>query len=122
MADAIDEIDKPNKRLRELWECLHYDEDLPVTYRQMRNAVVSGELIPTKLSNTNYFSLRDGLDWVAAQRGRKRSKPGEARPRPDRRMVHVQLNLGPPHRKVLPPTRTWPRVGGSAYLERSRRP
>lgn len=74
MAGVIDELDKPNLTLEELWEYLFYDEDIPVTLRQLKHAVYRGELIPTKLSNKNMFSQRDGLDWLAAQRGKYRGK------------------------------------------------
>jgi hypothetical protein len=76
MAGVLDEIDKPNLTLEELWEYLYYDEDLPVNLRQLRYAKLRGELVPTKLSNRNYYSRRQGLDWFAAQRGkyRKQSK------------------------------------------------
>ncbi len=67
---VLDEIDKPKHTLYELYECLYWDEDLPVTFRQLYQAVLDGELVPTKFSNKNYFSLRDGLDWVAAQKGK----------------------------------------------------
>ena len=72
MADAIDELDKPNLAIRDLWDYLELDEDIPVTLRQLRVAVLRGEIAPTKLSNKNYFSKRDGLNWAAAQRGKVR--------------------------------------------------
>ena len=82
MPDLIAEIDKPNKTLEELFECLHWDEDLPVTYRQLYQAVLDGELVPTKLSGRNYYSMRDGLDWVAAQKGKYRRQSKLAKPTP----------------------------------------
>jgi hypothetical protein len=78
MADAIDELDKPRLTLVDLQEFLELDEDIPVTLRQLREAVLRGELVPTKLSNRNYFSKRDGLDWLAAQRGKYRGKSQSA--------------------------------------------
>ncbi|WP_078292950.1 hypothetical protein [Mycobacterium sp. D16R24] len=78
MASVIDDLDKPNLTLKELWEFLYYDEELPVTYRQLRNAVIAEELERSQFSNKNYFSKRDGLDWVAAQKGRKRMSPKSA--------------------------------------------
>lgn len=78
MTSIIPELDKPNKTLREVWEFLYYDEELPVTYRQLRHAVIAEELEPTKLSNANYFSLQQGLDWVAAQKGKRRAAPKSA--------------------------------------------
>jgi hypothetical protein len=76
MADVLDELDRPNLTLDELWEWLYYDNELPVSLRQLRYAVLDGELVPTKLSNRNFYTRRQGLDWVAAQHGkyRKQSK------------------------------------------------
>lgn len=73
MPSIIDDLDKPNLSIKELWEFLYYDEDLPVTLRQLERAVWAGEIEPTKLSNNNYFSKRDGMNWVAAQKGKRRS-------------------------------------------------
>lgn len=73
MTSVIPELDKPNKTLREVWEFLYYDEELPVTYRQLRHAVLNDEIKPSPFSNKNYFSLQQGLDWVAAQKGKRRA-------------------------------------------------
>lgn len=73
MAGVLDEIDRPNLTIEELWEWLFYDNDLPVTLRQMKYAVYGGALVPTKLSNRNYYTRRQGLDWIAAQHGKKRA-------------------------------------------------
>ena len=74
MASVLDPLDVPNLTLEELRDVLDYDEDIPVTLRQLKYAVLRGELVPTKLSNKNYFSKRDGLDWVASRKGVKRAK------------------------------------------------
>jgi len=44
--------------------------------RQLRYAVLNGELKPTKLSDANYYTRGQALEWVAAQQGkyRKQSK------------------------------------------------
>ena len=73
MAEVLDELDRPNLTLEELWEYLYYDNELPVNLRQLRYATYRGELVPTKLSSRNYYSRRQGLDWVAAQYGNYRS-------------------------------------------------
>jgi hypothetical protein len=78
MTEALDELDRPNLTLDELWEWLYYDNDLPVTMRQLRYAVLGGEIVPTKLSNRNYYTKRQGLDWIAAQRGKYRSQSKHA--------------------------------------------
>src|SRR5258708_18434508 len=48
----------------ELWDYLHHDEGLPVTRRTIKHAVIRREIVPTRLGNSNYFSKRDGLQWV----------------------------------------------------------
>jgi hypothetical protein len=70
--NVLDELDRPNQKIEELWEFLHYDNDLPVSLRALKYAVLDGELVPTKLSNCNYYTRRQGLEWVAAQRGKYR--------------------------------------------------
>lgn len=72
MAGVIDRIDKANLTIDELADYLRYEEDLPVTRRQMRNAVNDGEIEPSNFSNANYFSIRDGLEWVASRKGIRR--------------------------------------------------
>lgn len=81
MPSVIDDLDKPNLSIEELWEFLYYDEDIPVTLRQLQNAVRDEEIVPTKLSNKNRYSKRDGLNWLAAQKGRKRAPNGQGDPR-----------------------------------------
>jgi hypothetical protein len=83
MASVLDEFDRPNLTLEGLWEWLYYDNDLPVKLRAMKYAVLHGELVPTKLSNRNFYTRRQGLDWVAAQQGkyRKQSKWAEQKSR-----------------------------------------
>lgn len=78
MASVIDEIDKPNKTLQELWEILYYDEEIPVTIWELQKAVKSGELEKTQYGNRNYFSIRDGLNWLEGRRGKKRAAPKAA--------------------------------------------
>lgn len=72
MAGVIDQIDKANMTIDELADYLRDVEGMPVTRRQMRNAVHNGEIEPTNLSNANYFSIRDGLDWLASRKGIRR--------------------------------------------------
>ncbi|WP_231986405.1 hypothetical protein [Mycobacterium sp. E2479] len=61
-------MDKPVLTEDELWEYLHYDEGLPVTRRSIKHAVIRREIIPTRLGNSNFFSKRDGLHWIASRR------------------------------------------------------
>ncbi len=75
MAGVLDQIDKRNLLVDQLADYLRDVEGLPVTRRQLRQAVLDREIIPTKLSNRNYFSIRDGLNWVASRRGMYRGEP-----------------------------------------------
>lgn len=67
----MDEDEKPVLTEQELWEYLHYDEGLPVKRRAIKYAVLRREIEPTSLSGGNFFSKRDGLDWV-----KSRKQPG----------------------------------------------
>jgi hypothetical protein len=60
----VDDMDTPVLTEDELWEYLHHDEGLPVTRRTIKHAVIRREIVPTRLGNSNYFSKRDGLQWV----------------------------------------------------------
>ncbi len=62
-------LDRPNMTEQQLFEYLRYEQDLPVTRRMIHYAVMRREIVPTRLGNGNYFSKRDGLEWV---RSRKR--------------------------------------------------
>jgi hypothetical protein len=69
MADALDDLDKPNLSEEELWEYLHFDEDLVgVTRRSVKWAVLRREILPTRIGSKNLFSKRDGLDWIKSRR------------------------------------------------------
>jgi len=74
MAD-LNDLDRPNLTEEQLWEYLHYDEDLPVARRSVKWAVLRGEIVPTKLGRNNYFSKRDGLDWIASRKQPKVTPP-----------------------------------------------
>ena len=66
---GMENLDRPNMTERELFEYLRYDMELPVTRRMIKYAVMRREVVPTRLGNGNYFSKRDGLEWI---RSRKR--------------------------------------------------
>lgn len=82
MADLLDELDKPTMREQELFDYLYWDVLDGLTglaRRTIHYAVLNGEIVPTKIAGKNYFSKRDGLKWLAAQKGkyRKGSKLAE---------------------------------------------
>ncbi|MGV0161358.1 hypothetical protein ACRU3B_18190 [Mycobacterium colombiense] len=62
------EIDRPNLTEQELFEYLKNIERLPVTRRAIKYAVIRREIVPTRISNRNYFSMRDGLDWIRSRK------------------------------------------------------
>lgn len=64
----MDELDKPVLTETALFEYLAHDEGLPVTRRSVKYAVRRREILPTRLGNGNYFSKRDGLDWIASRK------------------------------------------------------
>jgi hypothetical protein len=66
---AMVDRDRPNMTEQELFEYLRHDVDLPVSRRMIHYAVMRREIVPTRLGNGNYFSKRDGLEWI---RSRKR--------------------------------------------------
>lgn len=76
----MDDMDKPVLTENELWEYLHCEQGLPVTRRSIKHAVLRREIVPTRLGNCNFFSRRDGLDWIVSrkQTGTYRAKSGAA--------------------------------------------
>ena len=63
----VDEL--PTFNERQLFEYLHYDLGVVgVTRRSVKHAVIRREIIPTRIGNNNYFSKRDGLNWLEAQK------------------------------------------------------
>ena len=66
---------------QELFEYLLYDQELPVTRRTIHYAVIRREIVPTRLGNGNYFSKRDGLEWIRSRkRGRAATSPSRKPP------------------------------------------
>ena len=66
----LSDLDKPNLTEQQLFEYLRYDEDVPVTRRSVKYAVMRREIVPTRIGRSNYFTKRDGLDWIASCRRR----------------------------------------------------
>lgn len=66
----LGDLDKPNLTEQQLFEYLRDDEELPVTRRSVKYAVMRRDIIPTKIGRNNYFSKRDGLNWIASRKRR----------------------------------------------------
>jgi hypothetical protein len=64
----LSDFDKPNLAEQQLFEYLRNDEAVPVTRRSIKYAVMRREIVPTKIGRSNYFSKRDGLDWIASRK------------------------------------------------------
>lgn len=63
----MDELDKPVLTEQGLFEFLCYEEELTsITRHTVKWAVINREIIPTRIGRRNFFSKRDGLDWVAS--------------------------------------------------------
>lgn len=75
MTGVIHQQNRANLTTDELADYLRDVEGIPVTRRQIRQAVLDREIVPSKFGNRNYFSIQDGLDWVASQKGRYRGEP-----------------------------------------------
>ncbi|WP_231975918.1 hypothetical protein [Mycobacterium sp. E2462] len=65
---GLRDLDRPNLTEEELFEYLHNSEELPVTRRAIKYAVMRREIVPTRLGNRNYFSKRDGLEWIKSRK------------------------------------------------------
>ncbi|OBB65248.1 hypothetical protein A5758_18645 [Mycobacterium sp. 852014-50255_SCH5639931] len=65
---GLRDLDRPNLTEKELFEYLHDSEELPVSRRAIKYAVMRREIVPTRIGNGNYFSKRDGLDWIKSRK------------------------------------------------------
>jgi hypothetical protein len=65
--------DDPVLNEQQLFEYLRYERNLiSVTRRSVKHAVIDREIVPTRIGNKNWFSKRDGDDWI---KSRKQPKP-----------------------------------------------
>ncbi|MEO3757308.1 hypothetical protein ABGB19_03325 [Mycobacterium sp. B14F4] len=64
------ELDRPNLTEQGLFEYLRDSQKLPVTRRGIKYAVLRREILPTRIGNGNYFSMRDGLDWIRSRKAK----------------------------------------------------
>jgi hypothetical protein len=65
---CLGDLDRPNLTEQQLFEYLKNHERLPVTRRAIKYAVIRREIVPTRIGNRNYFSMRDGLDWIKSRK------------------------------------------------------
>lgn len=65
---GLHDLDRPNLTEQELFEYLRDNEELPVTRRCIKYAVMRREIVPTRIGNGNYFSKRDGLEWIKSRK------------------------------------------------------
>ncbi len=61
----MDDDEKPTMTEQELFEWLRYDEGIPVTRHAIKHAVIKKKIGRTKLGNGNYFSKRNGWDYIS---------------------------------------------------------
>jgi hypothetical protein len=65
----VNDSELPKFNEQQLFEYLHYDLGVEgVTRRSVKQAVIRREIVPTRIGNSNYFSKRDGLRWLEAQK------------------------------------------------------
>ncbi len=64
----MNDDEKPTMTEQELWEWLHHQEGIPVSRRAIKHAVIDRRITPTRFGNNNYFSKRDGWDFITAQK------------------------------------------------------
>lgn len=70
---VVDPLDVPNLNQEQLFETL-VELGFPVTRWAIKMAVIDREIIPTRLGGKNWFSIRDGLDWI---KSRKQPEPSK---------------------------------------------
>ncbi|CAM3636076.1 hypothetical protein H7J08_07875 [Mycobacterium frederiksbergense] len=67
----MEEIDRPVLTEQQLFEYLRDELGIVgVTRSSVKFAVIKREITPTRIGRCNYFSQRDGLDWVASLKQR----------------------------------------------------
>lgn len=64
----MDDDEKPNLTEHELWQWLHFDEGIPVTRRAIKYAVLRRQILPTRFGGGNFYSKRDGLEWIKSRK------------------------------------------------------
>ena len=61
--------DDPVLNEQQLFEYLRFERSLvSVTRRSVKWAVINREIVPTRIGNKNWFSRRDGDDWIKSRK------------------------------------------------------
>jgi len=69
----VNDDDDPVLTEQQLFEYLRYQRNLiSVTRHSVKHAVIEREIVPTRIGNKNWFSKRDGDEWI---KSRKQPKP-----------------------------------------------
>lgn len=63
----MDDDEKPTMTEQELWEWMAHDEGIPVTRRAIKQAVNEKRIARSKIGNGNYFSKKNGWDWLRSR-------------------------------------------------------
>lgn len=63
----MNDDEKPTMTETELWEWLHYDEGIPVSRHAIKHAVINKKIGRTKIGSGNYFSKKNGWDWLRSR-------------------------------------------------------
>lgn len=69
---VVDPLAVANMNEQQLFEKL-LELGFPVTRRSIKHAVIDKEIARTTLSGKNWFSIRDGLEWIESRRVPARS-------------------------------------------------
>lgn len=64
---VVDPLDIPNLTETQLYDKL-VSMGFPVTRRSVKWAVIEREIVPLQISGKNWFSVRDGLNWIESRR------------------------------------------------------
>jgi hypothetical protein len=65
----MNDLDDPVLNEQQLFEYLRYERNLvSVTRHAIKHAVISREIVPTRIGNKNWFSRQDGDDWIKSRK------------------------------------------------------
>ena len=71
--DYIDPLDRTDLKEEGLFKFLKYEVGAPVTRSLIHEAIIRREIVPTKFGRNNWFSRRDGLNYLAGLRDKRDS-------------------------------------------------